>query len=381
MRRGSRLLRQRDRIQCSVLSSRQSSSSPVCLFCQQWFPAARVNLSTTSTRHQPDFLERTRRRIWGTDKPPGADDPYTGLSRPKTFNRAGTKERVLTMERDEDHSDQDAGLYEKQALREARELYQQSVDIAPEHDEYVPANSWDGLEMVGGEKDWDSGEMFQGFKPLQRLDSPEEITMAIYRATVEVLLAASAEEPLTDLAKPQTGVLVTAAKDVIIRVEDGRVRLEFPSEEVIRDLVASIRGQRGFEDMASLDASTDKNYTPESLRHDVQSLGRQWLHVPLTDTSIKFAIVRRVIQLTGIHVPDHIINDVRSISLFVSKLAVPPRPEMLADELQTSVLSSLRNVRLMQRRETPIDRERREGRWKVIEEELVHRDLPVVGRW
>ena len=43
-------------------------------------------------------------------------------------------------------------------------------------------------------------------------------------------------------------------------------------------------------------------------------------------------------------------------------------------------LVGLPNVRVMGRRETPVDRERVVGRWKVIEEELKRRDLPVLGR-
>jgi len=40
------------------------------------------------------------------------------------------------------------------------------------------------------------------------------------------------------------------------------------------------------------------------------------------------------------------------------------------------------NVSVYPRRQTLIDREQQVGRWKVIEEELNRRDLPVTGtRW
>lgn len=52
---------------------------------------------------------------------------------------------------------------------------------------------------------------------------------------------------------------------------------------------------------------------------------------------------------------------------------------------QTPQLAKLRsveapNVTVHARRQTPVDREISVGRWKVIEEELVRRGLPVTGK-
>ena len=43
-------------------------------------------------------------------------------------------------------------------------------------------------------------------------------------------------------------------------------------------------------------------------------------------------------------------------------------------------LTKLPNVRILMRRETPVDRDKAVGRWKVIEKELKARGLPVLGR-
>jgi hypothetical protein len=52
----------------------------------------------------------------------------------------------------------------------------------------------------------------------------------------------------------------------------------------------------------------------------------------------------------------------------------------LADEInQRKELLELPNVTVHSRRVTPIDKEIWVGRWKVIEEELKMRDLPVTG--
>jgi hypothetical protein len=61
--------------------------------------------------------------------------------------------------------------------------------------------------------------------------------------------------------------------------------------------------------------------------------------------------------------------------------AIKPRPKNLAETLATKTeLASLPNVKITGRRETPVDKEKAVGRWKVIEAELRSRGLPVLGR-
>jgi hypothetical protein len=61
--------------------------------------------------------------------------------------------------------------------------------------------------------------------------------------------------------------------------------------------------------------------------------------------------------------------------------AIKPRPKNLAETLVTKTeLASLPNVKIMSRRETPVDKEKAVGRWKIIEAELRSRGLPVLGR-
>jgi hypothetical protein len=61
--------------------------------------------------------------------------------------------------------------------------------------------------------------------------------------------------------------------------------------------------------------------------------------------------------------------------------AIKPRPKNLAETLATKTeLASLPNVKIMSRRETPVDKEKAVGRWKIIEAELRSRGLPVFGR-
>ena len=58
-----------------------------------------------------------------------------------------------------------------------------------------------------------------------------------------------------------------------------------------------------------------------------------------------------------------------------------PAPKNLYESLAANDdLVSQSNVMVLPRRETPVDKEKELGRWKVIEKELKERGLPVLGR-
>jgi len=96
--------------------------------------------------------------MWGTDQPPGAKDPYT--REPKQ----GKSERSQNLLEEGTTADlDDVRTYEARALKEEKELFQAAVEDAPNHEGYVPAQTWDGLETVGGEKEWNSGKVFNGY--------------------------------------------------------------------------------------------------------------------------------------------------------------------------------------------------------------------------
>lgn len=85
-------------------------------------------------------------------------------------------------------------------------------------------------------------------------------------------------------------------------------------------------------------------------------------------------------QLTGIRIPDPAIADLTSAKMLLGHLVRKPRPKKLADRLiANESISNLPNLQIMDRRYTPIDREKEIGRWKIIEKELIRRDLPVTG--
>jgi len=79
-----------------------------------------------SSKNLP-VTERIRRKIWGTDNPPGPKDPY-GES--KLFPR-------------------------KEEVEEEDEATSLSAPLKPEDDpSYKPADTWEGLDRIGGAKGW-----------------------------------------------------------------------------------------------------------------------------------------------------------------------------------------------------------------------------------
>ncbi|RMY64088.1 hypothetical protein D0862_15328 [Hortaea werneckii] len=93
-------------------------------------------------------------------------------------------------------------------------------------------------------------------------------------------------------------------------------------------------------------------------------------------------LLKRILQLTSHRLPDHALSTSTTLADLWSHFAIPPVPKKLAHTKPLQKLATnahTPNVTVHTRRQTPIDREKNVGRWKVIEEELVQRGLPVTG--
>jgi hypothetical protein len=85
-------------------------------------------------------------------------------------------------------------------------------------------------------------------------------------------------------------------------------------------------------------------------------------------------------QLTGLRIPDAAIMPAKSVKTLLAHLVKPPKPRKLVEALeQKEELMNLPNVSIYAKRVTPIDKHKSVGRWKVIEQELTKRGLPVTG--
>lgn len=104
--------------------------------------------------------------------------------------------------------------------------------------------------------------------------------------------------------------------------------------------------------------------------------------IPLPLTR-RIQITKRVTQLTGHRLRDPTISSARTLADLYTAYKTKAAPKKLAKTAEMMTLrESAPNVTVKERRQTPIHKEKAIGRWKVIEEELIARDLPVTGtRW
>lgn len=84
-------------------------------------------------------------------------------------------------------------------------------------------------------------------------------------------------------------------------------------------------------------------------------------------------------QLTGRRIADPDIEGITTPKALLVHLVKKPKPKKIAENLLSNEVARLPNVEIYDRRYTPIDREMEVGRWKVVEEELTRRGLPVIG--
>ena len=87
-------------------------------------------------------------------------------------------------------------------------------------------------------------------------------------------------------------------------------------------------------------------------------------------------------QLTGHRIPDPAISSANTLSDLYNTVKMRERPKRLARTKEMKKVDKTPNVNVHPTRRTPIHKETEVGRWKVIEDELNARDLPVTGsRW
>lgn len=178
------------------------------------------------------MTDRLRQKIWGTDQPPGLEDPYGDKS---VFDQ--------TKKRQEKQNAEDANVTKK-GPHKAKRAKQQNTQKAQKATEfsrrYKPAVTWDGLEEVGGpirdRRDWEGEYAFSAFAPADVMADGEVITAALHRAMVEVFALQEAGLPLSGIA---TGPL---GQDLTMDVTFGEdARLQFadiaPSlEQIVQSL-------------------------------------------------------------------------------------------------------------------------------------------------
>ncbi|KAK0388105.1 hypothetical protein NLU13_4349 [Sarocladium strictum] len=246
------------------------------------------------------------------------------------------------------------------------------AEIAAADPTYTPATSMADLEPLPQMKtwwnqpgNWGPESQFSGFgvDSRQKITDPSLVKVMLKRAVLEV--QALQQSGQYDALKFKRWAI--GGKEELDRVMKGELT---PEES------ATVA--------AGLQAETaDQNSTPivpplEEAEAAVQSWGIDWMSLTLNDET-KFVIRKRLYQLTGTLIPDAKLAAANTVRDLVTLASVLPKPKKLYHTLQAEAQSLPPNLKIHGRRITPIDREKAVGRWKVIEEELKKRDLPVTG--
>ncbi|CAK7274454.1 hypothetical protein SEPCBS119000_006180 [Sporothrix epigloea] len=247
---------------------------------------------------------------------------------------------------------------------------------------YIPAESGDGLEEVGGldgwwenNEHWDQSLVFRGFGPQQHITDA---------ATLEVLARQAVMEALAVQQQQQPSLLTGTAWS---RSSDAQAALALQVDVAADGSVSALRGDVAavVNGLAGPDEHNDDN-AAQPTAEQAQALTESWAEdagwktISLRDIALKFAITKRILQLTGHMLPDAQLATADTVGDLLSVLVRPPKAKKLAEELAADgALAGLPNVSVYGRRVTPIDKHKAVGRWKVIVEELENRGLPVTG--
>lgn len=131
-------------------SQSRTGSLYVCSSCRQEarprpLVVARQFVRNASNDSAP-LTERVRRRIWGTENPPGMKDPYGGKGiLEQKFGRGENQNSVIPEEEVEaPEQRQGQGLQTIETRDGEQEVVPENVDT-----DYVPVTSWEGLQRVG----------------------------------------------------------------------------------------------------------------------------------------------------------------------------------------------------------------------------------------
>lgn len=260
---------------------------------------------------------------------------------------------------------------------------------------YQPADSAQGLEVVGGlggwfERDehWGASKRYAGFAPTQRVADPSLLELNVRRAVAEALAVAAAGGGATsDKAPLLTGLWERGGREEAERALGLRleVRGDGAVGVVAADAEGIVSGLRWDPEAGSSVAKVGdevgrQQFSPDEAREIVQSWDQGWKNISLHDVQLKFAVTKRILQLTGHAIPDAKLLTINTAGQLVALLVKPEPPTKVAEALeQQGELTSLPNVRVHATRRTPVHKHQEVGRWKVIVEELEKRKMPPTG--
>ncbi|KAI1827301.1 ribosomal subunit 39S-domain-containing protein [Xylaria intraflava] len=260
---------------------------------------------------------------------------------------------------------------------------QQRLDAAREADvadpTYVPATVAKGLQTVGGVADWWTKQTnwgragdFVAFHVPKKITDPVVVEATVRRAVIEAfaLRAVGQEDALVapwsaDLSKERVAALLACQ----VRSSGGALVFNEGEAEAV------VEGLQGERERGSRDPLKVKEIMALREKWDAS-----WKSASLADPRIRFAVTKRLFQLTNRLVPDHQLAAITTVQSLLYTLQKPPKPATLTKELQRhDALKDLPNVTIAKRRVTRGDKEIALGRYGLMQAEFAKRGLPARG--
>ncbi|KAH7019498.1 hypothetical protein EDB80DRAFT_700962 [Ilyonectria destructans] len=355
------------------LSSLQTAIAPSCAANRAPL-AARAALSTSARVHGKN-TEWIRGKLWKGEAP-GPEDPYTQRMEPEDVSNLPEEARDRPSQAD--HAP--AAVQKSRLVLPPRrteavaEKELQSLDPS-----YVPATELEGLDQIKPLTSWwqqpghwGQESRFRGFAA-ERVEDKALVELYMRRAVVETLALQQAGllnewAAKTWPAGRRAGLDQTLAVEIV--VQDGKATLKGDLSAITKRLTGEVK-----------ECQLAKSISAEEAQEIVKAWDASWKEVALDDYYLKFAIRKRLYQLTGRLIPDSKLGAARTAQHLMTLTVNPTkRGKKLAEILETqSNLPTLSNVKVHSRKVGPIDKEIAVGRWKVIEEELSKRGLPATG--
>ncbi|CAN8098224.1 unnamed protein product [Discula destructiva] len=252
---------------------------------------------------------------------------------------------------------------------------------------YVAATSAAALPIIGGlgtwfadknqkkkEQDllkdnWDASQNFVPFAPgVKPVSNAAVLELCVHRAVLEALAvrATGAEELLVESWRADRGW--DRALGLGVRVDEGG------KAEVLGDVHGAVKWLVG--DVGRRETLK----SPEEAQEILRKTNSDWKAVSLDDAALKFAVAKRVFQLTGQAIPDAKLLHVTNVSGLLATVITPPPARRVYEAIQRhGELTKLPNVKVHEKRRTPVHKAKEVGRWKVVEKELAKHGLPVLG--
>ncbi|KAI1841871.1 hypothetical protein JX265_010819 [Neoarthrinium moseri] len=299
-----------------------------------------------------------------------ADQPEPGVSAPEDQLAALEEAELL---------EEEAGWTDAIPYRLPPNRHPAERPDAVSDPSYTPAETSDGLASVGGLENWwdrpenrAEGSDFASFRARRKVQHPDVLETAVRRAVVEAtaLRMVGREGDLVGSWPIGTDVELESvlAQDVQLG-QDGAAVIAGDFQSVARGLTADTEA-------AETDSAVPMPSTKEAAAY-LEKWDSSWRRIPLADPRIKFAVTKRVFQLTGQLIPDHKLSDIHTVAGLLAAVKTPPKAKTLSQDIQKTKqdLVSLPNLAFSPKRVTRADKAKAVGQYKIIEEELAKRDL------